>query len=125
MYVYTINTETGESRSFSHSNEILTDLEKLRSDDFFVVIESSPPVGNVNFIQASNIPSKKGLFKKEMVSNYAIEIQITDEDGSLRQYSYDTRDFEEINSMLINYISFQQVPDFSLWCDITQVIGLG
>jgi len=120
MYQYVITTDIKDERIFSDISEISQDLQRLQNDaDAFVVLEVSPPVNSVNYLQVANISGTKGFFKKrDVIKGYTVEINIAEKDGGFKQYQYMTEDFEEVKGMLVGYIGHLKTPDFSAWTDV-------
>jgi len=123
MYQYVVRTDIEDEKIFSAISEISQDLQRLQNEvDAFVVLEVSPAINCVNYMQAANLSEAKGLFKKrQVVTGYTIEINLTEKDGSLKQYQYMTKDFEEIKGMLVDYASHLRIPDFSAWADVSKL----
>jgi hypothetical protein len=128
MYKHTITIEnmTGEmndkeTQAFETISEISKNLQRLQSEHAcFIILETSPPINNVNFIQVLNWRYKKGIFKKHWVDSFIIEMEITKSDGSLAQWGTVIYDFDEIKNILTEYITLQKAPNFSLWEDISR-----
>jgi len=119
---YAIQTDIKDERSFSNVGEILQDLQRLQSEAHaFVVLEVSPAINNVTYIQAANHSYTKGLFsKKHIIETYTIELNITESSG-LKHYEYSSKDFKEIEKILVDYIDHLKTPDYSTWTDVTDV----
>jgi len=122
MYQYAVKTDIEEERFFSAISEISQDLQRLQNEaGAFVVLEVSPPINYVNYIQAANLSDTKGFFKKRhVITGYIIELNMTERDGSLTHYEYETKDFEEIEEILVEYISLLKTPNFSAWTDVSK-----
>ena len=123
MYQYAVRTDMEDERAFSAIGEIALDLQRLQNEaDAFVVLKVSPPINDVNYIQAANCSYTKGFFKKRHVfGGYTIELNVKEKDGSVKHYAYETEDFEEIEEILVEYISRLKIPNLSTWTDVSKL----
>ena len=122
MYQFAITTDICEKRHVSTSDEIPQELQRLQDEiSSFVIIEVSPAIGGVNFIQVQNLRYKKGLFSREFVDLYGMELNISEADGSVKQYS-SAGDFQDVKDIFVAFIDRNKTPNYATWTDITEEV---
>jgi len=125
MLTYRVSTDGKKYHEFSEMAEIQEDIKQLqKGEGNIIVVENSPSINGVSAIQADGVKLWKGIFKKRNVRiEHAIEVLIGHGTQTEKIYRTTTESYDEVYQLFEAYIKFQKVPDYSLWEDITGILG--
>lgn len=127
MYGITTYEDDGRSkeRTFKEFGEIAHELRRLQEEKgYIVIVEVSPPVSGACYMQAVNDSYSEGIFKKREIGSFTIELNTIDVNDLPKQYAYHTSDFEEIEKIFMEFVSFQKLPPFLEWDDISEIYAV-
>ena len=127
MYKYKIENSDGITLTFTKENEIEFELARLKNEpDYFIIVESTPQIENINFIQVANNSHYKGLFKKRLTESYHIEMCVTNSAGTKQIYANPKNNstFEDTKKIITDYITLQKTPDYLNWGHVLDIADM-
>jgi len=107
--------ESDQEKSFTTISEIEFELAQLKDEiDYDLQFTITPPMENVDGIYVGNSSYYKGIFKKTLIRQYFVSINLLCPDGD-KDYDTFMHDFDEVKEMIRNFITARKLPDYSGW----------
>ena len=116
MYTFELNDDQDNVREITKLSDIAYELEQLKLEKNYTLgIGVKPDLENIFELAVVNSCGYKGIFKKRYEVKYFVMADMKFDKGVPVPVGYLTSDFDEVKTILQNFIEHQKAPDTNIW----------